>query len=69
MTLPYTVAIDPVAFRLGPVAIHWYGLMYLGGYLGAWLLACALLLKSIHSRRRARHGEQTCWNDRLEPRL
>ncbi|WNL45294.1 prolipoprotein diacylglyceryl transferase [Dyella sp. BiH032] len=39
MTLPYTVAIDPVAFRLGPVAIHWYGLMYLGGFLGAWLLA------------------------------
>jgi len=39
MLLPYTVAIDPVAFRLGPVAIHWYGLMYLGGFLGAWLLA------------------------------
>lgn len=39
MTLPYTVAIDPVAFRLGPLAIHWYGLMYLGGFLGAWLLA------------------------------
>jgi phosphatidylglycerol:prolipoprotein diacylglycerol transferase len=39
MTMPYTVAIDPVAFRLGPLAIHWYGLMYLGGFLGAWLLA------------------------------
>jgi phosphatidylglycerol:prolipoprotein diacylglycerol transferase len=39
MTLPYTVAIDPVAFRLGPLAIHWYGLMYLGGFLGAWILA------------------------------
>jgi phosphatidylglycerol:prolipoprotein diacylglycerol transferase len=36
---PYTVAIDPVAFRLGPLAIHWYGLMYLGGFLGAWILA------------------------------
>ena len=30
--------IDPVAINLGPVAIHWYGLMYLVGFLGAWLL-------------------------------
>ncbi|SEO93346.1 prolipoprotein diacylglyceryl transferase [Aquisalimonas asiatica] len=30
--------IDPVAIDLGPIAIHWYGLMYLVGFLGAWLL-------------------------------
>ncbi|MDN3516081.1 prolipoprotein diacylglyceryl transferase [Aquisalimonas lutea] len=30
--------IDPVAIELGPVAIHWYGLMYLVGFLGGWLL-------------------------------
>ncbi|MFO7857584.1 MAG: prolipoprotein diacylglyceryl transferase [Ectothiorhodospiraceae bacterium] len=30
--------IDPVAIELGPVAIHWYGLMYLAGFLAAWLL-------------------------------
>ncbi len=31
--------IDPVAFRLGPIAVHWYGLSYLFGFLvvGAWL--------------------------------
>ena len=30
--------IDPVAFAIGPVQIHWYGLMYLVGFLaGAWL--------------------------------
>jgi len=31
--------IDPVAFRLGPLAVHWYGLSYLAGFLavGAWL--------------------------------
>lgn len=29
---------DPVAFALGPVAIHWYGLMYAIGFLGAWAL-------------------------------
>jgi len=28
--------IDPVAVRLGPVAIHWYGLMYLVGFAAAW---------------------------------
>jgi len=29
---------DPVAFRLGPLKIHWYGLMYLVGLsLGWWL--------------------------------
>ena len=39
MTQPYTVAFDPVAFHVGPLQIHWYGLMYLCGFLGAWLLA------------------------------
>lgn len=31
--------IDPVAFSLGPIHVHWYGLMYLLGFLGAWALA------------------------------
>ena len=31
-------AIDPVAFHLGPLAVHWYGLMYLIGFLAAWIL-------------------------------
>ncbi|MCF0253563.1 MAG: prolipoprotein diacylglyceryl transferase [Duodenibacillus sp.] len=35
---------DPVAFSLGPVAVHWYGLMYLAGFAAFWLLG----------RRRAR---------------
>lgn len=30
--------IDPVALSLGPVQIHWYGLMYLIGFAAAWLL-------------------------------
>ena len=29
---------DPVAIKLGPVAIHWYGLMYLVGFAGFWWL-------------------------------
>lgn len=32
--------IDPVALQLGPVAIHWYGLMYLIGFIGGWALLC-----------------------------
>ena len=30
--------IDPVALQLGPVAIRWYGLMYLVGFAAAWWL-------------------------------
>lgn len=36
--LPYP-QIDPVALDLGVIKIHWYGLMYLVGIGGAWLLA------------------------------
>ena len=31
--------IDPVAFSLGPLSVHWYGIMYLIAFGGAWLLA------------------------------
>ncbi len=31
--------IDPVLIKIGPVKIHWYGVMYLLGFLSAWLLA------------------------------
>ncbi|ODC02406.1 prolipoprotein diacylglyceryl transferase [Terasakiispira papahanaumokuakeensis] len=31
--------IDPVAVSLGPLQVHWYGLMYLFGFTGAWWLA------------------------------
>ncbi len=30
--------IDPVALALGPLKIHWYGLMYLVGFAGGWWL-------------------------------
>ena len=31
--------IDPVALSIGPLEIHWYGLMYLIGFAAAMLLA------------------------------
>ncbi len=30
--------IDPVLLDVGPIKVHWYGMMYLFGFLGAWLL-------------------------------
>ena len=30
---------DPVALSLGPISIHWYGIMYIVAFGGAWLLA------------------------------
>jgi phosphatidylglycerol---prolipoprotein diacylglyceryl transferase len=41
--IPYP-AIDPVAIQLGPIAIRWYGLMYILAFATAWYLG----------RRRAR---------------
>ena len=38
--------IDPIAFRLGPLQVHWYGIMYLLGFATAWWLG----------RRRIRAG-------------
>ena len=38
--------IDPVAVSLGPLRVHWYGLMYLLGFIVAWWLG----------RRRVRAG-------------
>lgn len=29
---------DPIAIELGPLAVHWYGLMYLLGFVFAWWL-------------------------------
>jgi phosphatidylglycerol:prolipoprotein diacylglycerol transferase len=28
--------INPVAFKLGPLQVHWYGLMYIVGFLSGW---------------------------------
>ena len=46
---------DPVAIHLGPIAIHWYGLMYLLGF------ALFLFL----GRRRLRAINRPGWDDRM----
>ena len=30
--------INPIAFSLGPLRVHWYGLMYVAGFLAGWML-------------------------------
>ncbi|ALM51695.1 prolipoprotein diacylglyceryl transferase [Halomonas huangheensis] len=32
--------IDPVAIAIGPLKVHWYGLMYVIGFVAAWWLGC-----------------------------
>lgn len=34
----YLHQIDPIAFSLGPLQVHWYGIMYLLGFAAAWYL-------------------------------
>jgi phosphatidylglycerol:prolipoprotein diacylglycerol transferase len=31
--------IDPIIFAIGPLAVRWYGLMYVLGFVGGWMLA------------------------------
>ena len=38
--------INPIAFQVGPLKVHWYGIMYLIGFLGAWLLGAYRAKKS-----------------------
>ena len=45
---------NPIAFELGPVKVHWYGIMYLLGFAGAWWLA---------RRRAAKPGSTWTPND------
>ena len=42
--------IDPIAFSLGPLSVHWYGIMYLVAF------GLFLLLGRIHLRRRPELG-------------
>jgi phosphatidylglycerol:prolipoprotein diacylglycerol transferase len=47
--------IDPVAFSIGPLSVHWYGLAYVAGIMLGWFYA----------RRLAANGP--LWKDNLSP--
>ncbi len=38
---------DPVALQLGPLAIHWYGLMYLLAFALAWVVGRRLIARGV----------------------
>lgn len=38
--------IDPILLQLGPLAIRWYGLMYVFGFIAGWLLGRARIARS-----------------------
>lgn len=42
--------LNPIAFQVGPLAVHWYGLMYLVGFLGGWALLRLRLKRSTFPR-------------------
>ncbi|WP_445938538.1 prolipoprotein diacylglyceryl transferase [Pseudomonas sp.] len=58
--LPYP-QIDPVALALGPLKIHWYGLMYLIGIGGAWLLASRRLERFDSSWNKEKLSDLVFW--------
>ncbi|HET9274075.1 MAG TPA: prolipoprotein diacylglyceryl transferase, partial [Methyloceanibacter sp.] len=37
--------IDPIAFSIGPLAVRWYGLMYLAGFAIGWWLGARRIAK------------------------
>ncbi len=41
---------NPVAFHIGPLPVHWYGIMYLVGFLGCWGILSLRLKHSIVPR-------------------
>ncbi len=43
---------DPVALQLGPISIHWYGLMYVFGFLGVYLYGSYRIKKTASLSKR-----------------
>ena len=44
---------DPIAISLGPVAVRWYGLMYLIAFVGFFLLGRLRLRDALDARMRS----------------
>jgi len=45
--------IDPIAFSIGPLAVRWYGLMYLAGFAIGWWLGTRRIAKGVAPITRA----------------
>jgi phosphatidylglycerol:prolipoprotein diacylglycerol transferase len=49
--------IDPVAFSIGPLAVRWYGLMYLAGFAAAWGLGLRRIKQGLAPITRAQFDD------------
>lgn len=49
--------IDPIAFSIGPLAVRWYGLMYLAGFAAAWGLGLQRIRKGLAPVTRAQFDD------------
>src|SRR5256885_16520937 len=49
--------IDPIAFSIGPLAVRWYGLMYLAGFAAAWWLGLRRIAKDMAPVTRAQFDD------------
>ncbi len=49
--------IDPIAFSIGPLAVRWYGLMYLVGFAAAWGLGLRRIAKGVAPITRAQFDD------------
>jgi phosphatidylglycerol:prolipoprotein diacylglycerol transferase len=45
--------IDPIAFSIGPLAVRWYGLMYLAGFAAGWWLGLRRIAQGLAPITRA----------------
>ena len=62
MTTPWQhPQFDPIAISLGPVAIHWYGLMYLCAFLAFYGLGRLQMATAMTASRRI---GGMCWSIR-----
>ena len=51
-------AIDPIAFQIGPLAVRWYALAYLAGFLLGWRYALYLTRRALAANPEARPTPQ-----------
>jgi len=54
-------ALDPVAIKLGPLAIRWYALAYISGLLGGWYYLRRLIRKAPHAMTELQVDDFIVW--------
>lgn len=58
--IPYP-SIDPVAFRVGPLAVRWYGIAYVLGFIAAYAILKRLAVRKVLPIGREGAGDLLSW--------